>query len=485
MSSTTTAAASPHPAHRPPAATHPPLPRRVLRHWLAQGLRSAFFLRPRTAGRQAAPWQLLLVVLFTMALEAGLGRLSIDGPADFDLRGLLIPWWTAAASALLAWMVLWRAPVPDAGERPPGLGTFLLLWWIAVLPVVLVGHGLSIAQEHELLPAALLQSQVAPWVLYVGLQAWPVGIAIFLGAAFGLRRARLLALGLGVAGIAALAAWHFGDRAWDRVPEAPGPRFSLRQETFEAQQALWQQQAAALAPGRPGVVDVYGLVFSPYADEDVFLRENHLVAGVLRDRFEAQGRVLQLVNHATTATTLPWATPPNLRRAVDALAQRMDRDEDVLVVYLTSHGASNHRLAARHWPLEVDWLQPADLRQALDGAGIRHRVIAVSACYSGGWVDPLAGDATLVMTAADAQHTSYGCGRKSELTFFGRALFDEQLRTTRSFETAFAAAVPVIRRREEEAGKPDGFSNPQIRVGSAIRPVLEGLALRLEQAPAR
>mgnify|MGYP000623762907 CR=1 FL=1 len=24
------------------------------------------------------------------------------------------------------------------------------------------------------------------------------------------------------------------------------------------------------------------------------------------------------------------------------------------------------------------------------------------------------------MTAADADHTSYGCGRKSELTFFGR-----------------------------------------------------------------
>ena len=69
------------------------------------------------------------------------------------------------------------------------------------------------------------------------------------------------------------------------------------------------------------------------------------------------------------------------------------------------------------------------------------------------------------MTAADAQHTSYGCGKRSKLTFFGRALFDEQLRTTHSFEQAFAAAVPVIRQREIEAGKDDGFSNPQISVG--------------------
>ena len=110
-------------------------------------------------------------------------------------------------------------------------------------------------------------------------------------------------------------------------------------------------------------------------------------------------------------------------------------------------------------------------------------MIAISACYSGGWTGPLAGDSTLVMTAADATHTSYGCGRLSELTFFGRAVFDEQLRKTRSFEQAFAAAVPLIRQREIDAGKPDGFSNPQISVGEKIRPVLQALELRLDLPP--
>jgi hypothetical protein len=107
-------------------------------------------------------------------------------------------------------------------------------------------------------------------------------------------------------------------------------------------------------------------------------------------------------------------------------------------------------------------------------------VVAVSACFSGGWVDALADSHTLVMTAADATHTSYGCGRLSELTFFGRALFDEQLRRSHSFEQAFAAAVPIIRQREIDAGKPDGFSNPQIRMGEAVAPVLRALAARLD-----
>jgi hypothetical protein len=94
----------------------------------------------------------------------------------------------------------------------------------------------------------------------------------------------------------------------------------------------------------------------------------------------------------------------------------------------------------------------------------------------------MANDDTLVMTAADATHTSYGCGRLSALTYFGRAMFDEELRKTHSFETAFAAAVPVIRQREIEAGKEDGFSNPQISVGEKIRPLLDQLAQRLDAA---
>ena len=110
-------------------------------------------------------------------------------------------------------------------------------------------------------------------------------------------------------------------------------------------------------------------------------------------------------------------------------------------------------------------------------------MIAVSACYSDGWFAPVANDNTLVMTAADATHTSYDCGRLSKLTYFGRALFDEQLRKTRSFEQAFANAVPLIKQREIDAGKDDGFSNPQISVGSGIRPLLKSLEQRLEALP--
>jgi len=249
----------------------------------------------------------------------------------------------------------------------------------------------------------------------------------------------------------------------------------LSQEVFESQQALLNDELRAIAPSAGGKALVYGLIYAPY-DEDVFLRESAMVQQVLEERFGARGRIVRLVNNSATAAELPWATTLNFKRSVRALAKAMDTGRDVLVVYLTSHGGADFTLAAMNWPLKVEELTANQLREMLDEAGIRLRVIVVSACYSGGWIGPLQDEDTLVMTAADEDHTSYGCGSGSELTFFGRAVFDEQLRKSGSFEEAFRAAVPVIRQREIEVKKDDGFSNPQIYVGGNIRSALSELA---------
>jgi len=453
--------------------------------WVREGLRAGLFMRPRVEGHSPGPLHIALLVLLVCVLEIGLSRWEIPGAAEFDLRAWLSPWWSSAAVLLLAWWVL--PPARHAGPaRPAGLAAWFALWLYAVLPAGLVSQALGIAQAHEALPELLSTSAEFAWGLYFVLWAWTVAAVLRLFARFGAASTRVGVAGIVLIGLFALTAWQFPDRPWraDMTAalreEQEKPRLQLSQEMFEAQQALWQGQVDALATERPGIVDVYGLVFSPYADEDVFLREGTMVSSVLADRFEAQGRVLHLVNHPSTAATHPWATLTNLERAIDAMAQRMDREQDLLVIYLTSHGAKDFRLSASHGPLTVEPLSPGDLRRALDKSGIRHRVAVVSACYSGGWVGPLASDSTLVMTAADPDHTSYGCGRLSELTFFGRAVFNEALRKTRSFEKAFAAAVPVIRQRETEAGKTDGFSNPQISVGEKIRPLLLELEQRLD-----
>jgi hypothetical protein len=446
--------------------------------WVREGLRAAFLLRPRVDGHEPRPRVLLPIALFALLLDLIIGRLVVDGPAEFDAGIWLAANWGLAACALLVWALLWR---PE-GERRGGAASWITLWLVASLVPGTLSQVLDILTARELLPDPLANSGLFAWGSYLGLCAWSLAIVLCLGRHFGLGRGRVAVLGAGFFLVFAVTAWQFPDPPWQAPADddEDQQQLELNPQSFQVQQVLFDKAVQGLAAREPGRINVYGIVFAPYGLEDVFLRESTMVADVLEQRFDAQGRVLELVNNPATGDMLPWATPENLKRAIDAIAGRMDRDKDLLVLYLTSHGASGFELAAANPPLQIDTITPTELRNALDEAGIKHRVIAISACFSGGWVGPLASDSTLVMTAADAKHTSYGCGRLSPLTFFGRAVFDEQLRGTHSFEQAFAAAVPVIRQREIEGHKPDGFSNPQISVGSEIHPLLVSLQRRLD-----
>jgi hypothetical protein len=424
---------------------------------------------------------MLWVVVFVSALLAAAARLEIPGEARFVFRNWLFSWAPSALLLFGLWFVL------QWGRRHAALGASVSAWWlmwtVATLPMALLALALSAAGAREWLPDWWVESAGLGWGIFGVFWLWLVLAAWRITSAVNHSRWVCVGVLVCVCAVQAADTWLLRTRVWQEAPTSQGEpdTLVLSQEVFETQQSLLAQAQQGIRPATPAEGDVphvFGLVYAPYA-QDVFLRESAMVQEVLESRFAAQGRVLRLLNHPTTAETVPWATTRNLQQSLQALAKAMDVQRDVLVVYLTSHGGADFKLAASNWPLEVPDLTAQELRAQLDSLGIRNRVIAVSACYSGGWIEPLEGDTTLVMTAADKDHTSYGCGSRSELTFFGRAVFDEELRQkTLSFEDAFRASVPVIARREVEGKKKDGFSNPQIAVGTGIKVVLA----RLEQA---
>lgn len=458
--------------------------------WFSEGIRAGFFLKPRVRGFEPMPWQLVLILLLTTSLHLVLEWAQMRVPAIFEAQAWASNWWLTLIFIGLAW---WAFPlegsqvgeISSVSTPSRGIAAAVVVVAIAVLPASVVYQSLQIAIAHEWLKPSSSVSAWAYWLAYGIFAIWSLGVELLVLLRFSGRTWRGAVASFILIAATVLTISQFNMRSIQedysqRSAEVEEkPRLRLTQQTFEEQQALWQKTFATIAPQRPGVADVYALVFAPYASEDVFKRESTMVSTVLSERFDAGGRVVQLLNHGATSKTHLWATTLSLQRAIEALAQRMDRENDILVVYLTSHGGKDFKLAASHWPLEVAPLTPQELKLALDTAGIKNRVLAISACYSGGWADVLATDNTLVMTASDATHTSYGCGNRSELTFFGRALFDEQLRDSFSFEQAFNKAVPIIKQREIDADKEDGFSNPQISVGANIRPVLKELEMRL------
>lgn len=479
---------------------------------LREGARTALFMRPRLNALPTRPSTVLALLVLLVLCGIAVQRWALAGPAQFDPAALTGGWLATLLAvgvcAIVAGSLAATTPVATEPARPLPAST-------ATLFAVLIAQELVLSLPLSLLYLAALQGELQAlpfdtdalvegvwmasllWIATAAaLMLWrhasqrvptppPVGAAI---VAFALLTMALPVLAPSPyywvteappasdeTGDAAAAAAADG-----YAPDEP-PAFALTQAVIEAQSRALPAALDALATGRPGIVDLYAITFAPYADEDVFSREVGMVSEVMRTRFDAHQRVVQLQNHARTAGEVPWATGLNLQRSIGRIAQVMNRDEDILFIHLTSHGAQDGQLAASFKPLTIDAVTPAQLAAWLAAAGVRYRVISISACYSGAWIAPLSAPGALVMTAADAHHTSYGCGRKSELTFFGRAMYDEQLRTaTRSFEAAHAAVRPVIEQREKAAGKTDGYSNPQIAVGSAIRAPLRRLQQRLE-----
>ena len=98
----------------------------------------------------------------------------------------------------------------------------------------------------------------------------------------------------------------------------------------------------------------------------------------------------------------------------------------------------------------------------LDDAGIRNRVIVVSSCYSGTFVDALRDDDTLVMTASAKDRNSFGCSNEADFTYFGKAYFDEALRVDaiRSSRRSTTPCRPSPRARRRRSTRPPTPSAP-------------------------
>lgn len=251
------------------------------------------------------------------------------------------------------------------------------------------------------------------------------------------------------------------------------------EKAFYAQPALLDNALAKIRPGAQGDVNVFFVGLAGYGSQDVFMKEIETVRRLFLERFDTSGHSMIMVNNPGTVLKYPIATATSLARALKRVGQVMDRDRDILFLYLTSHGSEDHRLSVELGPLELQDIDPAMLRRMLDESGIKWRVIAISACYSGGFIEPLKGPETLLMTSTDAVSNSFGCSNDSDLTWFGKALFDEELRHTYSFVDAFQRATSSIRGREKTEGEYP--SNPQIYVGKAIRSRLDRLEIRLEE----
>lgn len=239
---------------------------------------------------------------------------------------------------------------------------------------------------------------------------------------------------------------------------------------YSAQAGLMEAQTGALVQGTPGKVELFALLAGGTAYQGVFLSEVEKTADLLTDRFDAGGRILQLANSEREPTRLPMANRANLAAAMTAMASRMDESEDIALIFLTSHGGPDVFSLAFYEAGTKD-LRAAELAEMLETSGLRNVVLVLSACHSGSFIDDLAAPDRLIVTAAAADRTSFGCADGNVWTRWGEAFFATALRETRDFRRAFTRASALVGEWETAGGQTPSL--PQMAEGEAIGPALD------------
>lgn len=243
-----------------------------------------------------------------------------------------------------------------------------------------------------------------------------------------------------------------------RIRDAQGHLLPDPLEVGLLNQGQLLDQALAAVPPSTAAIELYSLVLAGDGKQSVFMREADYVTGMLASRFGAIGQVT-LANHRDHLADRLMASRETLSRSVQTLAARSG-PEDLVFIYLTSHGTSEHELVLDQPRLQLGDLPADELAAVLAPLKGRNKVVVISACYSGGFIPALRDEKTLVMTASRADRVSFGCSEEADFTYFGDALFAQALNQTDDLQQAFELASRHVAEREIA----DNFeaSQPQI-----------------------
>ncbi|HEX7971158.1 MAG TPA: C13 family peptidase [Thiobacillus sp.] len=441
---------------------------RALLNNLLAGFRLATFFRVDVDQFRVSITQLVWLTLIEFALgigigyfEQGAGKLNFN--PDIILQSLAAVTFTLAVAALLAHWLRTPALLPGYAVAATAMSPTMLAYLYA---------GYAIWQR------AMADSNL-DWIWSLGLLLWlgallTRAVTVWVPLPFGRRIAvaSLLTAALAVQlwGLPRHEAWYpdYAEAA-DSALKIGGHEALLYRET-----GLLDHSLNSLQAQRPHVSDLYFVGFAGYGWQDVFMKEMNTVHALFDSRLDTRGRSLALINNAQTQATAPIATTTALQAALKRVGGLLDPEEDVLFLFVTSHGSDDPAfVSVDNNGLQLTQLTPARLKAALAATPIKWKVIVVSACYSGSFIPALRDDNTLVITASRADRNSFGCDARNSMTEFGRAYFVEALKQTKSFTAAFELARTRIAAREKAEGLTP--SQPQMALGKSFAAKWRGI----------
>ncbi len=389
---------------------------------LRAGLRVATFRQVTRLDFRIGIAELLLLLVVSALLDLG-GDWVHYGPG-----GQL--WWFGAGAELFgAGSLLVCAALLSLGLRRAWLALAIPVIALSAYPVIQIAHTLSVAvptlpdafeDVRTVFDFAVLLWGFAVLIRVVAVALAPDARAVWPRAIAG---GLLLALPLLFSGqLMPNASWWQSGGAAEVDGRFPNP---ASEPVLAAQQTLLDDALSAIEDARSGQPDLYFVGFAGDAHDDAYRADVQSAQKAMDERWDTRERSIALVNAPSTLLELPMATVTHLRETLNELAAAINVDEDVVMIYLTGPSDKEGNLGVSMPPLELAQLSPSTLRSLLDEAGIRWRVVVVSACNTDAFVDALEDVDTLVMTPGGA--SADACRHDAASTPLGKALFGDAL----------------------------------------------------------
>lgn len=427
-------------------------------------LRTALLLPPlRTTGNWFYFWT---AALYLLALDFFYSYYTTQPPREYSAYA----WQSEAAYVVLALLGGWLAALMVRAADTLALATYALYLMLIVTGLYFAAYELPAPVWDSELMKPLIQATLA---LFALLMATRLLLRVTRARWRALVASLLLAFGTMVPFwfMDNSKFWYQGD---DEQQTQKTKRPYDAEQLLYAQPALLEEKLKHIAPSREGQADLFAIVAGGYGYQEIFKREVSFVAETLAAKFDAGERTLALLNNPATTTEMPLAILPNIARAAKEMALKAEPENDVLLVFLSSHGHYERGLSVDLAGVSLNDIRPDALALALKESGFRWKVIIISACYSGVFIPALKDDHTLVITAASADRTSWGCSDELQLTRFTESYFKMGLAKTHSPIGAYYVAAQHVREQERENWH--FFSHPQIAEGKEMEAKLSALS---------
>jgi len=444
--------------------------------WVVRAALRAALWRRTTVDRSVTVGTVLLCALVTAASDVAHQYVTAEGAARFSLYGVnsIIAEIAVCAAVTLLFVSRDRAVV---------LAQFLVLNALVDWVITAAVH---VPFKFQISMAGMWTRADAVILVMLLLATWWIGavVAILRGAGVGSYQSPAIrGFGLAVVSLLAVAAtpsfptfvgndfnlasynvWEWASAKFRKGAEERTAEVDVA--TLELlQPSLLDAEMKKLLPERKGTTDIYAIGAAGWSDQDVFIKELNGGLSALNRSLGLDRGAIRLVNHRDSSETSPIASRTNFAAAVHGVAGVMNKDEDILIVFITSHGSPEGVAFVLADAISAV-LSPDHVASVLDREGIRNRVVIVSACYSGVFAKRLASPSSIVLTAADESSPSFGCSNEREWTYFGDAFFNQSLSEGVSLEQAFEDAKVKISQWETRDELPP--SSPQGHFGAVI-----------------